>query len=86
MKVNDKKINFWIELLEAINSFGSIHQASKELAITYKTAWKRLNQLKEQHPNLILVESYIGGNDRGGTVLTSEGKRILMDLKLGKSE
>ena len=77
MKYNKK----WAELLEAIDSTGSINKASKELGITFKTAWSRLERLKNTYPDLHLVNTEIGGASRGGTYLTSQGRRLMHQLK-----
>ncbi len=77
---NERKVE-WVELLEAIDSVGSINKASKELGITYKTAWKRLNKLKECYSDLNIVYTEIGGNQRGGTYLTADGRLVLNLLK-----
>lgn len=82
--VTDKKRKDFIRLLDAINETGSIRSASVELGITYKTAWKRLDSLKNLYPEYELVKSFIGGNRRGGTCLTHDGYRILRELKFGK--
>jgi molybdate transport system regulatory protein len=75
------KIHQWIELLEAIDYSGSINKASKELGITYKSAWKRLDSLKGVYSDNTIVITEIGGNQRGGTYLTSYGRNLLNQLK-----
>jgi len=72
----------WIDILIAIHKTGSIRSASVELGVTYKTAWKRLNRLKNLYPEYELVATYNGGNRRGGTFITEDGYRILQELKL----
>lgn len=81
MVMKTKNIIEWIELLEAIDYTGSINKASKEIGITYKTAWKRLHKLKEIYYNESIVQSEIGGNQRGGTYLTTFGRELLKKLK-----
>lgn len=81
--VTDKKRKDFIRLLDAIIDTGSIRSASVELEVTYKTAWKRLDSLKSIYPEYELVESFIGGAERGGTCLTKDGHRILRELKFG---
>lgn len=80
------KIDQWIELLELIDSKGSINKASKEIGITFKALWKRLDNLKKAYPKLQIVYSEIGGNTRGGTYLTSSGRNLLNELKKEKHE
>lgn len=81
MKISEKKRQQWIKLLEAIIDTGSINKASKELAITYKSAWKQLEQLKILFEEKPIVVTEIGGNKRGGTYLTNEGFKIFEELK-----
>lgn len=71
----------WAELLEAIDSTGSINKSSKDLGITFKTAWSRLERLKNTYPELHIVNTEIGGATRGGTYLTSQGRELLKKLK-----
>ncbi len=56
-----------IELLEHIDKIGSIHAAAKEMKMSYKAAWERINgmNLLADHP---LIERTTGGKGGGGTV------------------
>lgn len=60
-------------LLENIERFGSINQAAKEMGMSYKKAWKLVEDL-----NRLAVEPLVmsekGGKDGGGTRLTAKGK------------
>lgn len=65
-----------IDLLLAIKDCGSITAAAKQLGISYKTAWDRIdtmNNLSDQP----LVSRSVGGTKGGGTQLTSFGEEIL---------
>lgn len=65
-----------IELLERIDSTGSISKAAKEMKMGYKAAWDVLdamNNLAEEP----LVERSVGGKGGGGTNLTSYAKRLI---------
>jgi molybdate transport system regulatory protein len=65
-----------VRLLEAISASGSISAAARELGISYKTAWERLermNNLSEQP----LVTRAAGGSHGGGSQLTEHGREIL---------
>jgi len=73
-----------IGLLEAIDRFGSITKAAREVGVCYKTAWDAVDAMNNaaERP---LVDRAAGGHGGGGTVLTDEGKeavrlyRILQD-------
>lgn len=58
-----------IELLKRIESSGSMNAAAKEMKMSYKAAWDRLNSMNElaQKP---LLERQTGGKGGGGTKLT----------------
>jgi molybdate transport system regulatory protein len=73
-----------IGLLEAIDRFGSITRAAREVGVSYKTAWDAVDAMNNaaERP---LVERAVGGLGGGGTMLTDEGKetvrlyRVLQD-------
>jgi len=62
-----------IRLLEAIDRFGSITRAAREVGVSYKTAWDAVDAMNNaaERP---LVERSVGGHGGGGTLLTEEGK------------
>ena len=65
-----------IQLLEAIDRLGSLTQAAKSIAISYRSAWDSLddmNNLAEQP----LVIRVTGGKNGGGTQLTPYGKQTV---------
>jgi molybdate transport system regulatory protein len=73
-----------IGLLEAIERFGSITRAAREVGVSYKTAWDAVDAMNNaaERP---LVERAVGGLGGGGTMLTDDGKetvrlyRVLQD-------
>ncbi len=65
-----------IALLEKIDELGSISSAAKAAGISYKTAWHLVNMMNNLSKKP-LVDRMTGGKGGGGTVLTSEGKKIL---------
>jgi len=73
-----------IGLLEAIDRFGSITKAAREVGVCYKTAWDAVDAMNNAAEKP-LVERAAGGHGGGGTVLTDEGKetvrlyRVLQD-------
>jgi ModE molybdate transport repressor domain/molybdenum-pterin binding domain/molybdenum-pterin binding domain len=73
-----------IGLLEAIDRFGSITRAAREVGVSYKTAWDAVDAMNNAAEKP-LVERAVGGLGGGGTMLTDEGKetvrlyRVLQD-------
>ena len=65
-----------IGLLEAIDRFGSITRAAREVGVCYKTAWDAVDAMNNaaERP---LVDRAAGGRGGGGTVLTGEGKEAI---------
>lgn len=65
-----------VQLLQAVAECGSISSAAKQVGISYKTAWDRIdaiNNLSDQP----LVATASGGAKGGGTTLTDYGKKIV---------
>jgi molybdate transport system regulatory protein len=65
-----------LELLERIDSSGSISTAATAMGMSYKAAWQAVeavNNLAEQP----LVERQAGGRHGGGTTLTAYGRRVV---------
>lgn len=62
-----------ITLLENIDRFGSINRAAKEMGMSYKKAWKLVEDMnKLSLEPLVLSEK--GGKAGGGTMITPLGK------------
>lgn len=64
-----------IDLLLAVDRTGSISAAARELGISYKTAWDRIDALNNLSGKPLVVRS-AGGAQGGGTLLTDLGRRI----------
>ena len=65
-----------LELLERIDSGGSISTAASAMGMSYKAAWQAIesmNNLSEQP----LVERHSGGKNGGGSRLTTYGRRVI---------
>lgn len=64
------------ELLERIDSYGSIAAAGREMGMSYKRAWTLIETLNAmfQEP---LVARVRGGPGGGGAALTDAGHRVL---------
>lgn len=65
-----------ITLLQAINSCGSISAAAKNIGISYKTAWDRIESMNNQSDQALVTRS-AGGARGGGTKLTQRGQNIV---------
>ncbi len=64
------------ELLERIDSCGSIAAAGREMGMSYKRAWELVGLLNAMFRDP-LVESTRGGPGGGGAVLTRAGREVL---------
>lgn len=63
-------------MLEAIEKYGSINQAAKEINISYRKAWGYIKAMEERL-GFRLIERQTGGRNGGGAVLTEEAKKFL---------
>jgi molybdate transport system regulatory protein len=64
------------DLLERIDSTGSISGAGKAMGMSYKRAWGLVQALNEGF-GVALVESSRGGAEQGGARLTEAGRFVL---------
>ncbi len=64
-------------LLEAIDKYGSINQAAKEINISYRKAWGYIKAMEERL-GFRLIERQTGGRNGGGAVLTEEAREFLI--------
>lgn len=64
------------QLLQAINTTGTLQAAAKSLHVSYRKAWGDLQKI-EDRLGLKLCERRRGGKSRGETRLTAVGKRLL---------
>lgn len=65
-----------IELLAAIDRSGSISAAAKAVAVSYKTAWDRVDAMNNMAAKPLVTRA-AGGSHGGGTQLTEFGRRVL---------
>lgn len=63
-------------LLQAIDKYGSINQAAKEINISYRKAWSYIKAMEERL-GIKLVERRAGGKNGGGALLTKEARNFL---------
>ncbi len=75
-------------LLEAIDRYGSINRAAKEISISYRKAWGYIKAMEERL-GFKLIDRQIGGKNGGGATLTQEAKLFLKkyaELEMGIRE
>ena len=65
-----------VQLLKLIESTGSLNKAAKEMNLSYQKAWK-LVDASNKASRFPLIETHVGGNKGGGTVLTPYGKLLI---------
>lgn len=70
-----------ITLLEKIDQFGSINQAAKEMKMSYKKAWKLVDEMNQMFTQP-LVHKVHGGISGGGTQLTEKGIQVIQDFRM----
>ncbi|AWG23521.1 molybdenum transporter [Flavobacterium faecale] len=65
-----------VKLLKLIAETGSLNKAAKAMELSYQKAWKLVDVSNKsaKHP---LIETQVGGNKGGGTVLTPYGKSLI---------
>ena len=63
-------------LLKAVDNYGSINQAAKEISISYRKAWGYINAMEERL-GIPLVTRQTGGRNGGGALLTREARGFL---------
>ncbi|KIM06180.1 MAG: molybdenum-binding protein [Sulfurovum sp. PC08-66] len=74
-----------IRLLNAIEQYGSILKAAKNVPMSYKAAWDSIDAMNNLSPQPIVNRS-TGGKNGGGTSLTEYGKKVVELYTLFKSE
>ena len=90
----DIKSKLWIEidgepvfgrgrrfLLQAIETYGSINRAAKEINISYRKAWSYIKAMEERL-GIKLVERHAGGKNGGGAVLTKEAREFIKKYEM----
>ncbi len=74
-----------VELLEAIETCGSINSAAKAVGMSYKGAWDVVDAMNNQSEKPLVVRS-TGGRHGGGTQLTEHGRKIVALFREGETE
>src|SRR5690554_5443682 len=75
-----------VKLLENIAEFGSINQAAKQMKMSYKKAWKLIDEMNSLHADQPLVISEKGGKAGGGTQLTALGNFYIQEFRQLETE
>ncbi len=68
-------------LLEAIDTYGSINRAAKEIGISFRKAWGHIKTM-EGRLGIRLVERRAGGRNGGGAALTEDARRFLLRFEV----
>ena len=82
--LSDKRI----DILRAIGRTGSISQAARDAAVSYKAAWQAIDTLSNL-AGVALVERVVGGAGGGGARLTGQGVELLAladELELARQQ
>lgn len=74
-----------IELLEKIQTLGSITRAAKAVGISYKTAWEIVDSMNNLADKPLVVRT-TGGKGGGGTSLTPEGVQVIDSYRIIQEE
>ncbi len=74
-----------IELLHAIQKYGSISKAAKAVPMSYKSAWEAVDMMNSLSPEPIVARE-TGGRDGGGTKITAYGLQLLKNYAVLKEE
>lgn len=74
-----------IELLEHIDELGSMSKASKEMGMSYKKAWKLIEELNGMYDEPLVVKEH-GGKQGGGTFITVRGQKLIANFRLLEKE
>ena len=69
-----------IELLEAIDTEGSISAAGRALGMSYRRAWELVDALNKLL-GVPVVEASTGGYRGGGALLTDQGRQLVADYR-----
>lgn len=65
-----------ITLLEKIDEVGSINRAAKEMQMSYKKAWKLIEEMNQMFSEPLVLKEH-GGKAGGGTQVTEKGQAVI---------
>ncbi len=69
-----------IQLLENIAQSGSMNKAAKAMGMSYKKAWKLVDEMNQMYQQP-LVEKAQGGKSGGGSVVTQRGQQVIQNFR-----
>lgn len=69
-----------VTLLEKIHQLGSMNQAAKEMGMSYKKAWKLIEELNAMFDEPLVIKEQ-GGKLGGGTQLTLRGIQAIEQFR-----
>lgn len=69
-----------ITLLEKIEQLGSINAAAKDMQMSYKKAWRLIEEMNQFFDEPLVVKEQ-GGKSGGGTRLTEKGRRLVEEFR-----
>ena len=70
-----------LRMLEAIDRFGSMNRAAKELNMSYRALWGRIKSTEERLGAKVVITKPGGGKGHG-SVVAPAGKKLLENYKL----
>ncbi|MEA2071445.1 MAG: LysR family transcriptional regulator [Asgard group archaeon] len=70
-----------IRILEAIEETGSLTLATKKCDISFRKAWKLLNDINEILEQPVIITERGGKGGGGGTKLTEYGRKLIRQYK-----
>ena len=73
------------ELLCLVEKTGSLHQAAKQMAMSYRKAWL-LIQAMEKRLGFVILERQIGGISGGGSKITAPAQEFMQQYDRFRSE
>lgn len=65
-----------VELLSLIDKTGSIAKAAKEMGMSYKKAWRMVDEMNASGQTPYVI-AHKGGQQGGGTEITARGKMVI---------
>ena len=69
-----------VQLLKLIEETGSLNKAAKAMNLSYQKAWRLIDDSNKASKKP-LIETHVGGNKGGGTILTPYGKSIITSFE-----
>jgi len=69
------------ELLKRVEHSHSLHQASLQMGMSYSKAW-RLIRMMEKRLGFALLQTKVGGESGGGSMITSSARQLMQHYGL----